>query len=216
MLWHMSPLCDRFVAYQEIPPCPITVADKRVFYAIGAGDIVIDIPNGESSTPIRLKDVLHALDMGATIVLISRIAKAGFLICFEGQSCKIKDLHDKVIGVIPASDNGLYKVDRVYSAVMALEHVELATMHRCLGHIALDAIWTLFRSGAAEGVQLIDNGAPLICNSCEHVKSMWKIICREHEEMLTPSFGAEVHTNLWGLSPVTSMGGGEVLYHLHR
>jgi len=102
---------DRFVTYQEILPRPITAADKRVFYAIGTGDVVIDIPNGESSTPIRLKDALHAPDMGATIVSISRITKAGFSICFEAQSCKIKDSRDKVIGVILASDNGLYKVD---------------------------------------------------------------------------------------------------------
>jgi hypothetical protein len=167
----MSPLCDCFIAYQEIPLCPITVVDKRVFYMIGVGDVVIDIPNGESSTLIRLKDVLHALDMGATIVSISRIAKAGFLVCFEGQLCKIKDLHDIVIGVIPASDNGLYKVDRIYSAVMAPKCVELATMHRCLGHIALDVIRTLFRSGTAEGMQLIHDSTPLICNSCEHAKS---------------------------------------------
>jgi hypothetical protein len=204
---HMSPLRDCFIAYQEIPPRPITAADKRVFYAIGVGDVVIDIPNGESSTPIRLKDVLHAPDMGATIVSISRIAKASFSVCFEGQSCKIKDSHDKVIGIIPASDNGLYKVDCVYSAVTAPEHVELATMHRRLGHIAPDAIWTLFWSGTAEGVQLIDDGAPLICDSCEHAKSTWKIIRREHEETLAPSFGAEVHTNLWGPSPVVSLEG---------
>ena len=90
--------------------------------------------------------------MGATIVSISRIAKARFSVCFEGQLCKIKDLRDTVISVIPASDNRLYKVDRIYSAVTAPERIELATMHRCLGHIAPDAIWTLFQSSATEGV----------------------------------------------------------------
>jgi hypothetical protein len=110
-LRHMSLLRDRFITYQEILPRPITAADKRVFYAIGIGDVVIDIPNGESSTPIRLKDALHALDMGATIVSISCITKAGFSVCFEAQSCKIKDSRDKVISVIPASNNSLYKVD---------------------------------------------------------------------------------------------------------
>ena len=174
----MSPLCDCFVTYQEILLHPITAADKRVYYAIGVGDIIIDIPNGESSTQIRLKDALHAPDMGATIVSISRIAKAGFSVCFEGQLCKIKDSCDKVISIIPASDNGLYKVDCVYSAITAPGHVKLATMHRWLGHIAPDAIQTLFWSGTVEGVQLIDDGTPLICNSCEHAKSMQKVICR--------------------------------------
>jgi hypothetical protein len=203
----MSPLHDHFITYQEIPPCPITVADKRVFYAIGAGDVIIDVPNGESSTQIRLKDALHAPDMGATIVSISHIAKARFSVCFKGQSCKIKDLHDKVISIILASDNGLYKVDHIYSVIMALERVELATMHRRLGHIAPDAIWTLFWSGTVEGVQLIDDSMPLICNSCEHAKSRQKVICRERKETLAPCFGVEVHTNLWGLSPVMSVGG---------
>ena len=89
---HMTPLHNHFITYQEILPCPIMVVDKRMFYVIGIGDVIIEVPNGESSTLIRLKNALHALDMGATIVSISHIAKAGFLVCFEGQSCKIKDL----------------------------------------------------------------------------------------------------------------------------
>jgi hypothetical protein len=56
-----------------IPPCPITATDKRIFYAVGMGDLRIRVPNGESSTPIVLKDVLHAPDMGITIVSISQI-----------------------------------------------------------------------------------------------------------------------------------------------
>ena len=119
---------------------PITVADKSVFYVIGTGDIIIDVPNGKPSTQITLKDVLHALDMGATIVSISHIANAGYSVCFEGKLCKIKDLCNKVISIILASDNRLYRVDHVYVAVTALEHVNLATMHRQLGYIALDVI----------------------------------------------------------------------------
>jgi hypothetical protein len=68
---HMMPLCNHFVTYQKIMLHLIMAADKRVFYAIGIGDVIIDVPNGESSTQITLKDVLHALDMGATIVSIS-------------------------------------------------------------------------------------------------------------------------------------------------
>jgi hypothetical protein len=145
--------------------------------------------------------------MGATIVSISCIAKARFSICFEGQSCKIKDSCNKLISEIVASNNGLYKVDCIYSTITTQEQVDLATMHRHLGHIALDAIWTLFWSGATEGMQLIDDSAPIICDSCEHTKSTQKVICQEHEETLAPSFGVEVHTDLWGPSPVASMGG---------
>jgi hypothetical protein len=63
----VSPFGERFANYKSILPCPITTADKRIFYAVGMGDLRIEVPNGESSTPIVLKDVLHALDMGITI-----------------------------------------------------------------------------------------------------------------------------------------------------
>ena len=77
---------------------------------------------------------------------------------------------------------------------------------RRLSHITPDAIWTLFRSRAAEGMQLIDDGVPIICDSCEHTKSMQKTIRKERKEPLVPSFGVEVHMDLWGPSPITSVG----------
>ncbi|KAI0043512.1 hypothetical protein FA95DRAFT_1498499, partial [Auriscalpium vulgare] len=45
---HMSPFRHRFTTYRAIDPRPITAADKRVFYAIGVGDLSIDVPNGQS------------------------------------------------------------------------------------------------------------------------------------------------------------------------
>jgi hypothetical protein len=52
--WHMSPFCEQFLTYQPIKPHPIIGADKSVFYAVGTGDLRIEVPNGESSTPIIL------------------------------------------------------------------------------------------------------------------------------------------------------------------
>ena len=137
---HMSLFRDHFISYKEIPPHVITAADKRVFYAIGTGDLKIEVPNGESLTPIMLRDVLHAPDMGITIVSISCIAKAGYVVTFKNNSCQIKDKSDKVIGTIPASQNGLYKVKQVYAATKPDELVSLAMLHRHLAHISPDAI----------------------------------------------------------------------------
>jgi hypothetical protein len=72
-LRHMSPFDEQFTNYKTILPHLITAADKRIFYAVGTGDLRIKVPNGESSTPIVLKDVLHAPDMGITIVSVSWI-----------------------------------------------------------------------------------------------------------------------------------------------
>src|SRR6266581_603348 len=133
---HMSPFRDRFQTYQAIEPRAISAANKRIFYAIGTGDLRIEVPHGESSTPIILKDVLHAPEMGLTIVSIDRICKAGNSVMFKDDTCTIKNKDNKVIGVIPASANGLYKVEHAHAAMVALEHVELAMLHRRLCHIA--------------------------------------------------------------------------------
>jgi len=85
----MSPFGERFTNYRVIPPRPITATDKRIFYAVGTGDLRIEVPNGESSTPIILKDVLHAPDMGITIVAINCITKAGYTVLFDHECCKI-------------------------------------------------------------------------------------------------------------------------------
>jgi hypothetical protein len=69
----MSPFGERFANYKTIPSRPITTTDKRIFYAAGMGDLRIEVPNGEFSSSIVLKDVSHALDMGITIVSVSWI-----------------------------------------------------------------------------------------------------------------------------------------------
>jgi hypothetical protein len=89
--------------HRAIPPRSIMAADKRTFYAVGTGDLKIEVPNGESLTPILLKDVLHAPDMGITIVSISRIAKAGYAVTFKDNACQIRNKSDRVVGTIPAS-----------------------------------------------------------------------------------------------------------------
>ncbi len=204
---HMSPFRDRFVSYSAIPPRAITAADKRVFYAIGTGDLEIEVPNGESSTRIILKDVLHAPDMGTTIVSVNRIAKAGYSVTFKDNACQIRNKADKIIGSIPASQNGLYKVERVFAAATPEERVDLVTLHRRLAHIAPDTIRRMVKSRAFEGVELVDDGSTLVCEACEQAKATRKQINKEREAPLADAFGDEVHTDLWGPSPVPSLGG---------
>src|SRR5579863_10203288 len=79
-------------------------------------------------------------------------------------------------------------------------------LHRCLAHIAPDAIRNMVQSGAIEGIQLIDNGSTLICKACEQAKATCKEIRKEHKAPLADAFGDEVHSDLWGLSPIPSLG----------
>ena len=155
---HMSPSCECFIAYRTIEPIPIKAANKGMFYAVGTGDLQVEVPHGESLTPIVLKDVLHAPNMAQTVISINQISLASYSITFEDRKCIIKDKRrNMVIGVIPVSPNGLYKVEHTYAAAIAPEHVSLATLHRRLAHIGLHAIHALIRRGAVEGIELTDD-----------------------------------------------------------
>jgi hypothetical protein len=176
----MLPSRERFITYQRIEPIPIKAANKGVFYAIGTGDLRVEVPDGESSTSITLKDVLYAPDLSNTVISVNRISLAGYSITFEDSKCIIKDKRwNMVIGVIPVSPNGLYKVEHAYAAVIAPEHVSLVTLHRRLAHIGPHAIRALVRRGAVEGIELTDDNTLFACDSCEQAKSMRKPIRKE-------------------------------------
>jgi hypothetical protein len=93
-----------------VEPRAIKTADKRLFYATGAGDLYIDVPNGAETSTALLKDALHAPDIGVTLVSVSQIAKARHTVSFTGDFRVIKNHKGAVIGGIPKNSNGLCKV----------------------------------------------------------------------------------------------------------
>jgi hypothetical protein len=206
---HMSPFLHQFKNYCTIPPCAITAANKCTFYAIGTGDLQVDVPNGDTTTPILLHDTLHVPEMALTIISIGHITSAGHSVTFETKSCKIKNPAGKLIGNIPASSNGLYKVKHSYFVANAspAEQVDIHTLCRRLSHILATAIHTLVHNHAIIGIELIDNGSPIICDLCKYTKMTCKVILKERVAPPAKCFGDEIHTDLWGPSPVNSLGG---------
>jgi len=71
----------------------------------------------------------------------------------------------------------------------------------------MDAICSLISKGAITGIHAIDDGLPIICNSCEYVKLTCKPIKSEQMAPLANRFGEEIHSNVWGPSPTASLGG---------
>jgi hypothetical protein len=208
---HMSPFRHHFTNYNAIPPRPVGTADGRTFFAIGVGDLQIDVPNRSTTTPITLRDTLHAPDMALTIVSIGRIMNAGNDVLFKGKEkiCQITNSNGKTVGTIPISSGGLFKVEHAHTAYSApaVEQVSIHTLHRRLGHISTDAIRSLVRHHAIDGIELVNDGSPIVCDSCEYAKLIRKPIRSERVAPPAKYFGAEVHTDVWGPSPINSLGG---------
>ena len=206
---HMSPYRHLFENYVTIQPKSITAADKRYFQATGKGDLRIQLPNGNSTTSILLKDVLHCPDMGLTLVAISKITAAGYPVIFRGSTCKIFDQRKKAIGEIKQR-NGLYRVDHddqgQEMAGTTQELLNIEQLHRYMGHISPDSAKRMVKDGSVSGIELDESTTLTSCDSCEYAKAIRKPIKRAHVEPRASAFGDEIHSDLWGKSPVQTPG----------
>jgi len=86
------------------------------------------------------------------------------------------------------------------------EVINIRSLHHRLGHVVANSIRTLVCFQAIQGISLIDDGHPIYCESCEYAKTTRKAIKKECEGVLAKSFGEEIHTDIWGLSPLNTIG----------
>jgi len=84
---HMTPLKDTLTNYQAIPPRLIGAENQHTFYAIGRGDLMILVPNGNTNSRILLRDVLHTPDVVLTLISIRCISEKGYSILFKEEKC---------------------------------------------------------------------------------------------------------------------------------
>ena len=208
---HMSGFRHKFIDLTEIDPVPITAADKRVFQATAKGKMIVHIPNGDKGTSkVFLLDALYSASMGVTLVSISRIAKAGSTVVFQGSYCRIYNQIKERIGEI-RERNGLYRVYMITpgaeaNSVDANEEISIEELHRRLGHISQERAKVLIEKGLVEGVSLEAGSEMTTCESCEWGKTARKKVNKVREGERCKAVGDEIHTDLWGPADVESIG----------
>jgi hypothetical protein len=80
--------------------------------------------------------------------------------------------------------------------------------HRLFGHIAPSTAKRLLTKGFVTGIELDSSGdEPTFCESCIYAKSRHQKIPKVREGDCVTSFGEEIHSDVWGPSPVESLGG---------
>src|SRR6266850_7585649 len=64
----------------------------------------------------------------------------------------------------------------------------------------------MVKRGIIEGIKLVNDGATITCEACKQAKVTHKEIRKECEAPLADALGTEVHSDVWGPSPVPSLG----------
>jgi transposase InsO family protein len=145
--------------------------------------------------------------MGITIVSVSWITRSSCKVVFNADMCHIFNKAGTPIGAICTNKHSLYKVECIYAASIPDEQVDIAIIHRHLAHITPDSIRKMVKRGIVEGVQLIDDGATVTCEAYEQAKVTCKEIRKECEVPFSDALSEEIHSDVWGPSPVPSLGG---------
>jgi len=206
---HMMPYHSCLTNYSTITPKAISAANKHSFNAIGCGSLKIDIPNGKSTTSIVLKEVLHAPDIAATLISVGHIDQAGYLATFKSGTCTIHNENGNTVGLIPAQ-NSLYKIKHKAAvsdhALVANPALTIMELHRRMGHIAPEAAKRLITKSLVTGVSLNSESKAKACDACTYAKMARQPVPKEREGEKSKEVSGEVHTDVWGPSPIKSLG----------
>src|SRR5882762_373820 len=139
--------------------------------AIGMGDMVVDVPNTSGTTEITLKDVLYSPGVGYTLLSVGRLDECGYTLSFGGGKCKIHSPSGELVGTVPRTSQGLYKMihdNDEELANTAEETLTLEQLHRRMGHISATSVHKLLNERLVEGLGLEKgtSSKPLFCESC--------------------------------------------------
>jgi hypothetical protein len=67
---HISPDRERFISLETIKPKGITGTGQGKFYAIAQGDMIVNVPNGQQTSKMKLTNVLYAPEAALTLISI--------------------------------------------------------------------------------------------------------------------------------------------------
>ena len=122
----------------------------------------------------------------------------------------ISNDHGNTIGQVPRSLKAVYKVvhNGLELTCVAEDTVTWTKLHCRMGHVSQGVTKQLAEKGLITGVHInTSSGDVIFCESCTYVKATQKPIAKVCEGEQSMEFRGEIHTDLWGLAPVTTIKG---------
>ena len=141
---------------------------------------------------------------------MGQLNEAGFFATFGGGECVITDPDGNQIGSIPKTSKCLYKVVHEGEVIAVAEEILTPEQfHRRMGHVSIKTTCKLVNGKRVQGVRLDGTPDPdkFFCESCVYAKATRKPVPKKRQGDRAKDFADEIHSDLWGKSPIESKGG---------
>jgi transposase InsO family protein len=207
---HLSPHRSDFTNFRNIPPKPLITASQTTFYAIGEGDVQIEIPLARGTSTLLLKGVLYTPEVAYTIVSVGCLASAGYKTSFQDRKCQIFSCNGDLAGEISQASGNTYRYEYVAcletAEAMATEPISLMDLHSRLGHISPHTVARLAKGGELMGVKLADTTVH-DCESCLYGRAKRAAISPKRLGPRSKNLGDKIHSDVWGPADTRSING---------
>ncbi|GBE86104.1 hypothetical protein SCP_0806280 [Sparassis crispa] len=199
---HMTPHLDRLSNFCTTAPHQIRATNSEIFYSHGVGDLLMRLPAINGGRHIRLKGVLHAPAMHATLISLGLLDEAGFAWLGHEGTLTISNRENDVIASIPHEDN-LYSIFYDSTSLASAVELSLFKIHKWLGHVNYAYLKAMLRHDRIAGITLDPQRADKTeCRTCLVAKACHALIATVHQSPLAEKFGEHLHMDVWGSASV--------------
>ena len=196
--FHTTPHQEIIQNYDVGDFCKVYLADGTALDVVGMGDVHILLPN---TFVWLLENFRHILDLRRNLISIEQLNDEGHAILFVGGTWKVSKgarvlARGKKIGT-------LYMTSSPRDTIAVTEaSTDTSLWHRRLGHISEKWMKMLLSKGKLPELKSTDFD---MCESCILGKQKDVSFLKNGRTLKAEKLEL-VHTNLWGLSLVASLG----------
>ncbi|RVX23720.1 Retrovirus-related Pol polyprotein from transposon TNT 1-94 [Vitis vinifera] len=202
---HMTPHSSLFSNLDPAPhPLNIHIADGSTMHGNSLGFV--------STSNLSVPGVFHVPDLSYNLCSVGQLAELGYRLIFYYSRCIVQDPRTRQeLGTGPRVGR-MFPVNNLHFPPVALVSVaaaaaavsslpSLALWHSCLGHTPSSRVQQLVSRGLLGSVSK-DN---FDCTSCQLGKQ--PALPFNNSESISNSIFELIHSDVWGPSPVASIGG---------
>jgi len=232
---HLSRDRAGFLSYKTVSkPQSITIADGTTIEADGVGDIEITTKIGV----IRLTDVWHVPNIRASLISVTRMVDAGYLVEFSTAGCFVRYsgvkqqlgiregslyylMENPVVRESPSTNHANLGLSTNQSSTATLE-----TWHRRLCHRTLDSSTIHRLASKVSGMHVSNTEGPKVCGICaqgrQHKEAhtgtrekATEILERVHSDICGPMQAPSLNGEMYFITFIDEMSGRVSISLLH-